>query len=62
MGALPASLAVEDENRSALLVDLAREMGAGFTLSARYSLFKNAAGTDRSYLRQLGYLGVTYKR
>lgn len=52
----------EDENRDALTIDLAREMGAGFTLAARYSVFANAAGSTREYLRQLVSLGVTWSR
>lgn len=60
VGALPSSLYVDDENRNMLLFDLSRELGAGLTLSARYSVFRNAAGASREYLRQLVYLGLTW--
>jgi hypothetical protein len=52
----------DDENRNMILFDLSREMGAGFTLAARYSVFRNAAGASREYLRQLVSLGVTWAR
>jgi hypothetical protein len=61
-GTLPTSLAVEDENRDAVLADLSRELGRGFTLHARYAVYRNAtATTSATYLRQLVWLGATWE-
>lgn len=61
-GAPPTSLAVEDENRDAFTLDLSRELGAGFTARARWSMFRNAASDlGGGYLRQLVFVGASWE-
>lgn len=53
---------IEDENRNALIVDLERPVGHGFSVGARYSFYTNElGGTPASFQRHVAYLGVTYK-
>ena len=61
-GFLPISVAVEDENRNAFSIEMARDFAAGLTLRARYSLFYNAPGDERqAYTRHLASLLVTWQ-
>jgi hypothetical protein len=60
-GRLSSALAADEENRDALLLDVAREMGAGFTLSARYLVVRSASGdTGHDYLRQVVSLSLAW--
>jgi hypothetical protein len=55
-------LSIEDENRDALVVDLERPIGRGFSLSARYSRFSNGVSTSvLAYERQVVYLGLAWR-
>jgi hypothetical protein len=61
-GTLPVALSVEDENRDAVLLDLSREIGRGFTLRARYAVYRNAAADlAGGYLRQTIFAGATWE-
>ena len=61
-GSLPTSLSVEEESRDAVILDLARELGAGFTARVRYSVFRNAASDlGGGYLRQLVFVGASWE-
>ncbi len=56
-----APRSIEDENRNAVLVDLARSVGR-FTFFLRYSLFQNGVSNALvSYERHLVYLGATLR-
>ncbi len=54
---------IEDENRNAVIIDVERPIGStGLALDARYSIFTNElSATPVSFLRQLVYLGLTYR-
>jgi hypothetical protein len=56
-------VSIDEENRNALLVDLERPVGrTGLAVVARYSLYTNELSSSAvSFLRQVIYLGVTYK-
>ncbi len=57
-----APLTIEDENRNALLVDLSRPIGRGFSLGARYALYRSGVSDAvLSYDRQVVFLGLTYR-
>jgi hypothetical protein len=54
---------IEDENRSAVIVDLERPIGkTGVAVEARYSYFTNELGQSNfDFSRHVVYLGVSYK-
>jgi hypothetical protein len=54
---------IEDENRNSVVVDLERAIGStGLSVNARYSVFTNElAPSVDSFLRQVVYLGLTYR-
>jgi hypothetical protein len=55
-------IALEDENRNALIVDLERPVGHGLAVEARYSFFTNELGQSTvSYQRHVAYLGLAYR-
>jgi hypothetical protein len=60
----PTFLNIEDENRNAVIVDLERPIGrTGLAVEARYSVATNALASNiaSSYLRQVVYLGISYR-
>jgi hypothetical protein len=56
-------LCLEDENRSAVIVDLERPIGkSGLAVEARYSFYTNEiADTQAQFMRHVIYVGVSYK-
>jgi hypothetical protein len=55
-------VAIDDENRNALSLHLARDLGASWSIEGRYALYTNAlASPDPGFRRQLFYLGVAYR-
>jgi len=55
-------VSIEDENRNAFIADLERPVARGLSVEARYSIYTNElAASPVSFLRQVVYLGVTYK-
>jgi len=62
-GSLPPSLAVEDENRNALMLDAAHVFDHGLSLRARYQLFwaPSSGDTIAGYLRQVGTLSLAWQ-
>jgi len=54
-------ISIDDENRNALSVHLARDLGASWTIEARYAIFTNEFATKAlSFRRQIGYVGMTH--
>ena len=62
-GSLPPSLAVEDENRNALMLDVSHVFDHGLSLRARYQLFwaPGSGTTVSGYLRQVGTLSLAWQ-
>ena len=56
-------ITIEDENRNNVIVDLERPIGdTGLAINARYSVFTNElTPSPVSFLRQVVYLGLTYR-
>ncbi len=56
-------ITIEDENRNNVIVDLERPIGdTGLAVNARYSVFTNElTPSPVSFLRQVVYLGLTYR-
>ncbi|MSP62046.1 MAG: hypothetical protein EXR72_17280 [Myxococcales bacterium] len=55
-------LTIEDESRDAYVFDLDRPLGVGFSLSLRYSLYRNGvSNATLGYLRHVASLGVAYR-
>jgi hypothetical protein len=54
---------IEDENRNSLIVDLERPVGKlGLSVELRYSLYTNElSASPASFLRQVVYLGLSYR-
>ncbi|HWN67181.1 MAG TPA: hypothetical protein VNM90_06050 [Haliangium sp.] len=54
---------VDEENRNAFSLHLARDLGRVWSLEARYALYTSAlAAPELDYQRQLFYVGVAYRR
>ncbi len=54
-------ISIDDENRNAISVHLARDLGASWTIEARYAIFTNEFATKRlSFRRQIVYVGMTH--
>jgi hypothetical protein len=54
--------AIDDENRNAFSLHLARDLGRAWSLEGRYALYTSAlAARELGFQRQLFYLGVTYR-
>jgi hypothetical protein len=57
-----AIIPLEDENRNAIIAELERPFSRGLAMVARYSVFTNELSSTRvSFLRQVVYLGLTYR-
>ena len=55
-------VAIDDENRNALSLHLARDLGEAWSIEGRYALYTGALPSpDPSFLRQIFYLGVAYR-
>jgi hypothetical protein len=55
-------VAIDDENRNALSLHLARDLGEAWSIEGRYALYTGAlAAPDPSFVRQIFYLGVAYR-
>lgn len=56
-------VSIEDENRNSFILDLERPIGdTGLAVDARYSVYTNEISpSPSSFLRQLVYLGLTYR-
>jgi hypothetical protein len=53
---------IDDENRNAFILDLERPVGHGLSVETRYSIYTNElASSPVTFLRQVVYVGVTYK-
>ena len=60
-GHLPSALTADEENRDSLLFDLSRDMGRGFTVGARYLVFRSATGdASHDYFRQVVSLSLVW--
>lgn len=56
-------VAIDDENRNALSLHLARDLGRAWSIEGRYALYTGALGTDElGFRRQLFYAGVAYRQ
>jgi hypothetical protein len=53
--------AVDDENRSSLVVQVSRDVIDDLTLLLRYGAFVNEASTVSGYLRHIWFLGIRYQ-
>jgi hypothetical protein len=55
-------VAIDDENRNAFSLHLARDLGRAWSLEGRYALYTSAlAARELGFQRQLFYLGVAYR-
>ncbi len=53
-------ISIDDENRNALSLHLARDLGAAWTIEARYAIFTNEFATKAlGFRRQIVYVGTT---
>ena len=57
---LDASLQVDEDNRNALIVSLARTLGQSWEIEGRYSLYVQEFGNASDYRRQTIFLALGY--
>jgi hypothetical protein len=56
-------VAIDDENRNAFSLHLARDLGRAWSLEGRYALYTSAlAARELGFQRQLFYIGVAYRQ
>lgn len=54
-------ISIEDENRNALAVHLARDLAERLSVEARYAIYSSEFATrERRFRRQIAYLGLVY--
>ena len=55
-------VAIDDENRNAMILHLARDIGEAWTIDARYAIYSNEFATDHvSFRRQIVFVGAMYR-